>query len=290
MKKYLFSIILLIYPLISTIGQTEGYLDTIDYEIIFEYRQQALQENFPIQITDTMVLEIGKNWSVYYDYNKNKRDSIAKNRLIKSKFKRYAFSDDFEALHKRIEAGQEIYNVLDESLGESALIYKNKSINKIVTIDKGPLIGVDTPTNFILTEYIPPHKWIVSDDTLYILNYRCNKATTKFRGRSYTAWFSLDIPLNEGPWKLYGLPGLILQVSDEENLFNFTAIGIRKVSRQNIQFPVDKKLIECSSIKKLKSFRKNRFNKIYVGISENNTLLRFKINNPIKYVEIETEE
>lgn len=34
-------------------------------------------------------------------------------------------------------------------------------------------------------------------------------ATTQFRGLTYTAWFALDIPINEGPWKFHGLPGLI---------------------------------------------------------------------------------
>lgn len=51
-------------------------------------------------------------------------------------------------------------------------------------------------------------------DSLSILDYKCIKATTRFRGRDYTAWVTKELPINDGPWKFYGLPGLILQIED----------------------------------------------------------------------------
>ncbi len=42
----------------------------------------------------------------------------------------------------------------------------------------------------------------------------CKRAVGEFRGRTYEVWFSEEIPVNSGPWKLWGLPGLILEVQD----------------------------------------------------------------------------
>ncbi|WP_026978973.1 GLPGLI family protein [Flavobacterium tegetincola] len=55
-----------------------------------------------------------------------------------------------------------------------------------------------------------------------IREYNCKKATVDFEGRQWTAWYSDEIPLNAGPYKFYGLPGLILEISDSESLFNFS--------------------------------------------------------------------
>lgn len=56
--------------------------------------------------------------------------------------------------------------------------------------------------------------WQFSSETKKIGNYDCNKATCTFRGREYTAWYATEIPVPFGPWKLQGLPGLILEAYD----------------------------------------------------------------------------
>ena len=48
-------------------------------------------------------------------------------------------------------------------------------------------------------------------------NLVCKKAIGEFRGRTYEVWFSEEIPVNFGPWKLWGLPGLIVEVQDFYN-------------------------------------------------------------------------
>ncbi len=47
----------------------------------------------------------------------------------------------------------------------------------------------------------------------------CKKATTHFRGRNYTAWYTTEIPINYGPYKFQGLPGLIASINDDSNTF-----------------------------------------------------------------------
>ena len=86
------------------------------------------------------------------------------------------------------------------------------------------------------TETIPVQNWAVSADTLTVAGYLCQKATCKFRGREYTAWFAMDIPINNGPWKFGGLPGLILKVYDKNKQYTFECVGIEN-SKQ--KFPVN---------------------------------------------------
>ncbi len=61
------------------------------------------------------------------------------------------------------------------------------------------------------TPHIP---WELKKETKKIGKFLCKKATAQFRGRNYTAWYATEIPLPYGPWKLQGLPGIILEAYD----------------------------------------------------------------------------
>lgn len=69
--------------------------------------------------------------------------------------------------------------------------------------------------------------WKIHNEKRTIGNYQCNKATTEFRGRNYTAWFTNQIPVDYGPYKFFGLPGLILEISDDQDVFSVYASDIR---------------------------------------------------------------
>ena len=81
-------------------------------------------------------------------------------------------------------------------------------------------------TLFAIDDYQNFNWNILQNEETKILGYKCHKAIGKFRGREYIAWFTIELPIDIGPFKFRGLPGAILKVSDKNNIFTFEALKI----------------------------------------------------------------
>lgn len=74
----------------------------------------------------------------------------------------------------------------------------------------------------IVTDTLGTMKWKISqDEAKEIGGFACEKAVATFRGRTYEAWFSPDVPVSSGPFKFFGLPGLILEIKSTDNVVKF---------------------------------------------------------------------
>ncbi|MCY0971136.1 GLPGLI family protein [Chryseobacterium wangxinyae] len=69
-------------------------------------------------------------------------------------------------------------------------------------------------------------KWKILNDKNKILNYNVQKAELNYMGRKWTAWFTTEIPIQDGPYKFHGLPGLIMKIEDFEKTHVFELIGV----------------------------------------------------------------
>lgn len=87
--------------------------------------------------------------------------------------------------------------------------------------------------NLYYTEELPLFNWQIGTETDTVCGYECIKATCHWRGRDFTAWFTPDIPVEYGPWKFGGLPGLILKVSDDDGIYTFETVAV-----ENGEFPI----------------------------------------------------
>lgn len=97
-------------------------------------------------------------------------------------------------------------------------------------------MGYKTPKiKRITIDNFSPIKWQILNESKNILDYKCIKAVGEFRGRKYIAWFTTDISASYGPWKLGGLPGLILEAEDDKGIFKFTARRI--ILNSNMELP-----------------------------------------------------
>jgi GLPGLI family protein len=133
-------------------------------------------------------------------------------------------------------------------------VYRNFNSEKIV-IRK-------SKTEKLFESYIYEDTWIkidwkIQEDTMKIGNFNCKKAIGTFRGRTYIAWFTEEIPLPYGPWKLYGLPGLILQAEDTEKMFKATFKSVNypiECENSDLEKP---SAVETKTLKEYVEFRDN---------------------------------
>lgn len=70
--------------------------------------------------------------------------------------------------------------------------------------------------------------WRITNDTLTINKMLCKKALINYGNRNFTAWFNEDIPISDGPYKFYGLPGLIIKLEDEQKHYSFLLESLEK--------------------------------------------------------------
>lgn len=226
-------------------------------------------------VEETMMLRVGKILSEYYSYTTFIADSV--------------LSADFAA-----GASQQTIN---EHLSQFGLgnisykIYKNYPKGKLTMLDR---IVMD---NFKVEEPMPKIDWTITADTATVCGYHCKKATTRFLGRDYEAWFAPEIARSDGPWKLQGLPGLILKAHDAQKHYQFIATGIEQAKKLSvIGFPSNSR--RTVSRKELNLLQK-RFNadpQAYIKATSPNVKVTVKddagnvvkkMSNPYNPIELE---
>ena len=169
---------------------------------------------------DLLILQIGKEVSKCYSYYTFQSDSLQRtpdgakvwSELFRRAIEKDGIYGDFP--HVRM----------------STYIYKNYPTGQMTITDRISSQG------YRYVDSLHAQTWTMGDSTREVLGYTCQQATADFRGRRWTAWFATDIPVSDGPWKLGGLPGLILEAYDEGQQHVFTAVGLERVKDELIIF------------------------------------------------------
>jgi GLPGLI family protein len=213
-------------------------LDDAAFRCQYNFEQLVTENENDHILSNLLILDIGSKHSIYYDWDKMRQDSVHKAKIKK-------IQPTITTINVRTEenispAGTKGQLVEYDKMGDSRKIYKNRPKNEVTSID-----GSDLEV-FKCVEKLR-QEWMTQDEFTTILGYLCQKATTTFRGRNYIAWFAAELPIDDGPWKFYGLPGLILKVEDEQGIFRFTAIGIENVEKGTIEIAMYKdEYIHCN--------------------------------------------
>ncbi|MES2419632.1 MAG: GLPGLI family protein [Bacteroidota bacterium] len=175
----------------------------------FTHIQDTTQKDKPY--TENMLLVIGKNASVYTSYDKIKRDLAMQNQVK-------------EQLKNQAGSGQTTLIVQGDPIGKVSgldyFFFANE--NKFITKER-------VFNNYLIEETAPKIEWKITKDTASFAGIHCLKATTHFKGRNWIAWFAPDLPFQSGPWKLNGLPGLIIEAYDEQKEVQFQFAGMENV-------------------------------------------------------------
>lgn len=126
---------------------------------------------------------------------------------------------------------------------------------------------------YIIKEQLDTHDWEFFDSTKFIQGHTCFFAKKQHRGRTYCAWFTpeIDKDFHKGPWKLQGLPGLVVKAYSSDGALKF---DLRDIEPKEIEYkilpPSDGKIIDLSEYWELyMKFRKTDFDRAHNGIIKN---------------------
>ena len=192
------------------------------------YRATELKDTLDVAFyEDLLILQIGPQVSKCFSYYTFQNDSLRQtpegNRQASELFNR-ALAD----FHKHRDRNR-FLNSFPRNRTVT-IVYKNHPAGAITVTDG---LREDQVT---YRDTLNAQQWTITDSTREVLGYTCQQATADFRGRHWTAWFATDIPVSDGPWKLGGLPGLILEAYDEGHQYTFTAVGLERVAEEPIVF------------------------------------------------------
>lgn len=175
--------------------------DTLRYEITYKYSYQENDIDTTNVKTEDMILKISKDFSYYISLNSMK---------IREMSEAYAKTKRMPSNMNSIARAKIHHTIL-----------KNYITNEMTFSD---MFGMNY---FSYSRKIDSLKWILFDEKKEILGYSCQKATTTFAGRDYIAWFAVDIPISDGPYKFNGLPGLIFSIYDSRKQYSFEITSIK---------------------------------------------------------------
>ncbi len=166
--------------------------------------------NLTKKFTDVLNLYVGKKTFMFFSQTKFLKDSS-----FEAAVKNGSIQDYLKDPSLRNQHGS-------SWLYSNCHLYFNYPEGKITITDK---IG---DKQYYYEENIENINWDIVTDTISILNYKCQKAITFFRGRKYEAWFTNEIPISYGPYKFRGLPGLIIKIRDIKNNYIYECTAIQK--------------------------------------------------------------
>ena len=206
-------------------------MDSAYFEIKYEVEIIPDPSDTSSYYEDIQILQIGKNISKTFSYTNYQSDSIISKCLKQGK--PYPSKSLFATTYE---------------------IYKKFNTNTIDFID------IIYDEVFLYEESILKINWQIQEDKKLILYYMCQKAIAEFRGRMYEAWFTFDIPISDGPYKFTGLPGLILEIYDTQNHYNYKCIGVKPLNPMKPITIRDWKMITNTTREKHQALYKQYYN------------------------------
>ena len=216
MKKSHLIIGMILLSTISLPAQETHMIEPTILEISYNSHQ--------LKYDDSYILRVGKNVSQFFSSERYRFDSLMNSTNATMDI----------ALHEFI-ASVETKNDKSKQIKSSTInrewLYQDKTTNHL------SLYSEYSNDYKCYEEDIPTQEWtIISDSTTTILGMKCQKATTRFRGREWQAWFTEEIAVSLGPWKLGGLPGLILKAKADDSFISFEAVSIRNKGLNPVTF------------------------------------------------------
>jgi len=228
MKKLTFTAVIFF---IFFCGNAQEKFGFVEYQIV---------KNIDVKIKKTGQLFFTKDYSYFVEKNLN-LDSLNQN--LPERIRRL-----FPNTERNLSGSDEEFCFFD--IINNKLLFSEFVVDELYTIKENKRF-----------------KWQIQKETKQIGNFSCRKAIGDFRGRKYIAWYTEDYGVSYGPWKSNGLPGLIIELFDEDKLIHFHANYV--TNKLNLdKMPEHRKDINEKKVLSIKEFSKIRKDKYYGLVSK----------------------
>ncbi|WP_297982363.1 GLPGLI family protein [uncultured Chryseobacterium sp.] len=229
MKKYF---LLLLFVSLGLLAQNQRF--------IYEYQFKTDSTKLDSAKSEIMYLDVSKKGSKFYSVDKFKADST-----IDARQKNNPNQPNFSG----IKFGQ-INTVVEKTYPEyKVALFDFIEINNYMVSD-------DRKMN-----------WKILNEKEKIGEFETQKAETFIYARKWTAWFTTEIPIQDGPYKFHGLPGMIVKVADSKNTHVFELKAIKKLSQSDVW----KSEADRTNLMKVVKVDEKQFKKIFLEHRENPT-------------------
>ena len=179
--------------------QAQETIDTVRFWAVYKFFYKTAPEQPDFDWMDWMYLDIGDKTSKFYNRYAEIKDSVTNDGL------------------KKGLSGWELFELTKKYpvRGSAPVYYQLYDEKKTRVTTEYAVHG------YMYEEPMAMPEWTLHDDTMTVLGYLCKRATTHYRGRDWEVYYTSEIPMSYGPWKLWGLPGLITRATDTDQYFLF---------------------------------------------------------------------
>ncbi len=180
-------------------------IEPCDYAVYYHFTIQYEYEDSMRTAIDTLVLEMGKTCNRFSSVTADWADSV------NFYYQRDGGKRDF---------------------GDHFILYMD--VYTYLQAQEWRVYHLFAKNTYYYVQDIVPMQWETLPGDTTVMGLTCRKAKTEYGGRTWYAWYTVDIPMNYGPWKLGNLPGLILKAEDADAIFTWEAISMEEPKNRTI--------------------------------------------------------
>ena len=171
------------------------------YECLYDYQVKNAKGDSD---TYSTILQIGGRMAKFMDYSSFQVDSVSQ---LKD-----AIGEVVDKYRKQEQHNEFFFD---------QTVYQNQPTGHQT------VYSVISPNTYSYAEKSPSIQWTLIEESDTICGYACKKAFGSYGGKMWTVWYAQEIPVPFGPWKLNGLPGLVMLATTADSIHRFEAIGFR---------------------------------------------------------------
>ncbi|WP_304342772.1 GLPGLI family protein [Chryseobacterium koreense] len=198
--------LLLFLVFVSIFGNAQNQRFNYIYQFVSDSTNQADVKS------EMTILEVLPKFSKFYSETVFKSDSIAKVNLEKE-----VLATGSMNVKSSLKNGFFRHTIIKESPDFKVFLMTRIGQTKLKVLD----------------ERIP--NWKILPEKQKIGDFETQKAETELYGRKWIAWFTTEIPIQEGPYKFHGLPGLIVKIEDQSKSHSFALNGIKNLTPEEVK-------------------------------------------------------